>query len=159
MAHITLTILRSQHGGTIGKANTKPIANCLIEQVVNKVAFEQGRETLWSFWMTHFRPLFPCLCLNHQPLNLDRPASLTGRSFFFFLAHSTEMKSGLAHKCSQYTSMHSDGCIDFHMRGNNCFLQSGVRKPRGLSTGVLKNEVSTGYPIIFVQDTEANVAC
>lgn len=112
--------------------------------------------------MTHFRPLFPCLCLNHQPLNLDRPASLTGRSFFFFLAHSTEMKSGLAHIHDMHTqacTVMDYTCIDFHMRGNNCFLQSGVRKPRGLSTGVLKNEVSTGYPIIFVQDTEANVAC
>lgn len=29
MAHITLTILRSQHGGTIGKANTEPIAQLL----------------------------------------------------------------------------------------------------------------------------------
>lgn len=43
--------------------------------------------------------------------------------------------------------------------GEQLLLQSGVRKPRGLSTGVLKNEVSTGYPIIFVRDTGANVAC
>ena len=28
-AHITLTILRSQHGGTIGKANTEPIVQLL----------------------------------------------------------------------------------------------------------------------------------